>query len=91
MNTHDNISGQGSALSEMSPPGSNMSPFQVRMLQHAATMGPADPSWLSDLEGVGMVAELEKEMARFLGVRHVLALSSGTAALHAALLALGVG
>jgi len=91
MNTHDNTSAQGSAHSEMHPPGSGMSPFQVGMLQHAATMGLGEPSWLSDLEGAGMVAELEKEMAKFLGMRHVLALSSGTAALHAALLALGIG
>lgn len=72
-------------------PGSGMSLFQAAMLQHAATVGIGDPSWLSDLEGAGMVAELEREMARFLGVRHVLAVSSGTAALHAALLARGIG
>jgi dTDP-4-amino-4,6-dideoxygalactose transaminase len=36
-------------------------------------------------------AELEKRFAGYLGARHVLALSSGTAALQLALLALGVG
>src|SRR5438034_1890815 len=36
-------------------------------------------------------AELETRFADYLGARHVLALSSGTAALHLALLALGVG
>jgi dTDP-4-amino-4,6-dideoxygalactose transaminase len=36
-------------------------------------------------------AELENRFAEYLGARHVLALSSGTAALHLALLALGVG
>ena len=36
-------------------------------------------------------AELEKRFAEFLGARHGLALSSGTAALHLTLLALGVG
>jgi dTDP-4-amino-4,6-dideoxygalactose transaminase len=36
-------------------------------------------------------AELEERFAEYLGARHVLALSSGTAALHLALLALGVG
>lgn len=91
MDTHENTSAQGTVHSETHPPGSGMSPFQVAMLQHAAAMGHRDPSWLSDLEAAGMVAELEKEMARFLGVRHVLALSSGTAALHAALLAFGIG
>jgi dTDP-4-amino-4,6-dideoxygalactose transaminase len=36
-------------------------------------------------------AELEERFAEFVGARHVLALSSGTAALHLSLLALGVG
>ena len=36
-------------------------------------------------------AELETRFADYLGARHVLALSSGTAALHLSLLALGVG
>jgi dTDP-4-amino-4,6-dideoxygalactose transaminase len=36
-------------------------------------------------------AELEERFAEYLAARHVLALSSGTAALHLALLALGVG
>jgi dTDP-4-amino-4,6-dideoxygalactose transaminase len=36
-------------------------------------------------------AELERLFAEYVGVRHVLALSSGTAALHLSLLALGVG
>ena len=36
-------------------------------------------------------AELEERFAAYLGARHVVALSSGTAALHLALVALGVG
>ena len=36
-------------------------------------------------------AELEQRFAEFCGARHVLAVSSGTAALHLSLLALGVG
>src|SRR5438105_6253044 len=36
-------------------------------------------------------AELEERFATYLGARHVLAVSSGTAALHLGLLALGVG
>jgi dTDP-4-amino-4,6-dideoxygalactose transaminase len=36
-------------------------------------------------------AELERRMADYLGATHVLAVSSGTAALHLSLLALGVG
>jgi perosamine synthetase len=38
-----------------------------------------------------LVAQLEQRLADFLGVRHVVAVSSGTAALHVALLANGVG
>jgi 8-amino-3,8-dideoxy-alpha-D-manno-octulosonate transaminase len=37
------------------------------------------------------VAAFEKEFARLLGVKHVLGITSGTAALHTALTALGVG
>src|SRR5438067_13797243 len=36
-------------------------------------------------------AELEERFREYLGARHVLAVSSGTAALHLSLLALGVG
>ena len=38
-----------------------------------------------------MVEELEREFARHTGVRHAVALNSGTAALHVALLAHGIG
>ncbi len=37
------------------------------------------------------VAEFEERFARFCGVKHAIATSSGTAALHVALLALGIG
>ncbi|HEY3080613.1 MAG TPA: DegT/DnrJ/EryC1/StrS family aminotransferase [Chloroflexota bacterium] len=37
------------------------------------------------------VAEFEERFARLAGVRHVLAVSSGTAAIHAGLVALGIG
>src|SRR5919106_4870147 len=36
-------------------------------------------------------AELERRFGEYVGARHVLAVSSGTAALHLSLLALGVG
>jgi len=39
----------------------------------------------------GMVEAFEAEMAHFVGVKHAVATNSGTAALHLALLALGVG
>jgi len=51
----------------------------------------SDPSLLCDLEGSGPVAALEEEFARLCGRRYALAVSSGTAAVHAALLAAGVG
>jgi dTDP-4-amino-4,6-dideoxygalactose transaminase len=41
-------------------------------------------------DGGKRVRELESQMRRYLGVKHVLAVNSGTAALHAALLAAGV-
>ena len=52
-----------------------------------------DPEGLlsSSLSGEGPISELEDGFAKHLGVAHVLALSSGTAALAAGLLACGVG
>jgi dTDP-4-amino-4,6-dideoxygalactose transaminase len=44
--------------------------------------------WLTSGPGA---AELERRFAEYVGARHALALSSGTAALHLSLLALGVG
>jgi dTDP-4-amino-4,6-dideoxygalactose transaminase len=58
------------------------------------------PELLSALEGVldsqgfangPAVAQLETELAAFLGVKHVVAVNTGTTALHAALLCAGVG
>lgn len=52
--------------------------------------GAADWACLSALSGSGPVAELEGRLADYLNLPHILALSSGTATLHAALLAAGV-
>lgn len=41
-------------------------------------------------DGGKRVRDFESQMKRYLGVKHVLAVNSGTAALHAALLAIGV-
>ena len=49
-----------------------------------------DPSWFCDLEGCGPVAEFEEVIRPLVGGNHVLAVSSGTAALHAACLAAGI-
>ncbi len=46
---------------------------------------------LTDKNGMGpRVMEFERAFANFIGVKHAIAVSSGTAALHAALLAVGV-
>ncbi len=50
-----------------------------------------DPSLLCDLEGCGIVSELEDAFARVCGTRFGLAVSSGTAAIHAAMLACDIG
>ncbi|MEM2082802.1 MAG: DegT/DnrJ/EryC1/StrS family aminotransferase [Candidatus Bathyarchaeia archaeon] len=46
---------------------------------------------LTDKNGMGpRVMEFERAFSKFIGVKHAIAVSSGTAALHAALLAVGV-
>lgn len=45
--------------------------------------------WISSAGG--FVRQFEEDFARFCGCRHAVAVSSGTAALHLALLALGIG
>jgi perosamine synthetase len=67
------------------------SPRQVAALRDALNRATGDPSLLSDLEGAGPVATLEEAFAQCCHTRYALAVSSGTAALHAALLAVGVG
>src|SRR3989344_5151856 len=48
-----------------------------------------DTGWLSS--SGPFVKEFEEEFARYLGVKHAITVSSGTAALHTALLAAGIG
>ena len=62
---------------------------QIKALLAAASAD--DPALLSDLEGAGPIKQLEEAMANWLGVKHVLAVSSGTTAIHTALIAQGVG
>lgn len=52
-----------------------------------ATLRSGRLSWLNDTE----VAGLEQDWAAYVGTRHCLAVNSGTAALHAAVAAVGVG
>jgi dTDP-4-amino-4,6-dideoxygalactose transaminase len=46
---------------------------------------------LPDPAGTGHAQQLEQDLARAFGVRHAVAVSSGTAALHTALAAFGIG
>jgi len=64
---------------------------QISALKNALKIAGNDPSLLCDLEGCGPVFELEREFALICGTRFALAVSSGTAAIHAALLASGIG
>ncbi len=66
----------------LSPP--HMGPRERRLLLEAF-----DSNWIAPLGP--HVDKFEQEFAAKLGVEHAVALSSGTAALHLALLALGVG
>lgn len=68
-----------------------MSKAQITALKAALETADRTPSLLCDLEGAGAVAELEEDFAEVCGAPYALALSSGTAAIHAALLAAGVG
>jgi len=52
---------------------------------------PGGPQGLSAIHGQGPVAQFEDAFRSLLGVPFVLAVSSGTAALHTALMACGVG
>ncbi len=69
----------------------SLTPGQVRRLLEALEHGQDDPALACDLEGCGPVAELEHAFTETCGTRFALALSSGTAAIHTALLAAGVG
>ena len=64
---------------------------QEKLLRQALCNYDSNPSLLCDLEACGPVAELEKRFAELCGTRYALALSSGTAAIHSALLAADVG
>ena len=67
-----------------------LSPKSVNQMHLAVEKACRDPSWFCDLESCGPVAELEKAIKPLVGGNHVLAVSSGTAALHTACLAAGV-
>jgi dTDP-4-amino-4,6-dideoxygalactose transaminase len=91
MNNREWLYSKNSASNLSSWPAGRFTPLQAKRLVEAALAGKENPSYLADLEGAGPIAELEQTMTRVLDVRHVLALSSCTAAIHTALLALGIG
>jgi perosamine synthetase len=62
----------------------------VTALVSAAECARRDRSYLSALSGAGPIAALERDLASFVETPHVVAVSSGTTALYAALLAVGV-
>ena len=66
-----------------------LSPPTVTPLDVEAVVNALNSGWVSPLGPD--IAGFEADMAAFVGVRHAVALSSGTAALHLGLLALGVG
>lgn len=66
-----------------------LSPPDVGASERALLLEAFDSNWIAPLGP--HVDAFEAEMAEHLGVRYAIALSSGTAALHLALLALGVG
>jgi perosamine synthetase len=68
-----------------------MSQAQIGALKTAVKRAWEDPSLLCDLEGCGPIAELENAFSRICATRFALALSSGTAAIHTALLAARIG
>lgn len=66
-----------------------LSPPDVGPAETEAVLAALDSGWITTLGPA--VTAFEGEMAAFTGVPHAVALASGTAALHLALLGLGVG
>ena len=64
---------------------------QAKALMDVIKKGSNDPSFMSAISGAGPVERFEKAFARATGGKYALALSSCTAAIHTALMALGVG
>lgn len=67
-----------------------ISAAQEKLVRESLRDYDRNPSLLCDLEACGPVSELEKQFAELCGADYALALSSGTAAIHTALLAAGI-
>jgi dTDP-4-amino-4,6-dideoxygalactose transaminase len=79
------------AMQEVSQRRATMLGFQPPAIDEAEIAAVADTLRSGWLTTGPRAAELERRMAEYLEAEHVLALASGTAALHLALVALGVG
>jgi dTDP-4-amino-4,6-dideoxygalactose transaminase len=80
-----------SAMQDVSQRRATMLGFQPPAVGDAEVAAVADTLRSGWLTTGPRAAELERRMAEYLETEHVLALASGTAALHLALVALGVG
>lgn len=67
-----------------------MSTVYDRLSETLSSLRSLPDDWLCSLSGAGPIAALEQKFREFLVAPHVLAVSSGTAALHTALWACGV-
>lgn len=72
-------------------PGLGLSPDALLLARQCLERAAADRDVLAALEGGGTVAALERAFAERAGAPYAVAVSSGTAALHAALLACDIG
>ena len=68
-----------------------ISPEQFKAVVGALELGQRDPSYLSAISGTGPIRHFEESFAQAVGAKFAIALSSCTAALHVALMALGIG
>jgi perosamine synthetase len=68
-----------------------LNPHQIDALKDAIEKGVYDPSYVSSISGLGPVEQFEEAFPEAAGGKYALALSSCTAALHTALMALGIG
>ena len=80
---------QASAGQRQGRGGIYLSPPEVTSESRALLLDAFDSNWIAPLGP--HVDAFEREFSEFLGVSHAVALSSGTAALHLALLAAGIG
>lgn len=92
MEAYPNIQRSSNAIpARLRPVGKrlHLSPPDITGVEKAFVMDALESGWVAPLGP--HVDAFEQELAEYVGVGHAVALSSGTAALHLALLTLGVG